>query len=239
LNNPDLLEGVVPAQNEAARGAPDRAEDLARGAGGHAVRGKARDEVLDFVARFLYRQGVRPNHLTLAQVPVYALMIHAGYHQRLWAFAILQAVVILLDGLDGTVARRMGVQSRKGAYLDAAFDLFGIVLVMVVAIWVFPEYSLILVALLVGNLLLYFQNWLLDEKAVSFVRGPIVLGLIAERQWPGVFAWAVLVPLAVTVLIIVVRMVVRPRRDLEGPPAVFRGPPPYRPGFKAEEDRRE
>lgn len=194
------------------------------------MRGKARDEVLDWLARFLYRLGVRPNHLTLAQIPVYAFMIYTGFTGRLWVFAVLQMLVISLDGLDGTVARRMGIQSRGGAYLDAAFDLFGIVLVMVVAIYAFPAYASPLGLLLVMNLLLYYQNYRLDEKAVSYVRGPVVLGLLAERQWPGILWVAIWVPLVATVLIIVVRLLRQPRPE---PPHEVRGPPPYRPGFKA------
>ncbi len=194
------------------------------------MRGKARDEVLDWLARFLFRLGVRPNHLTLAQTPVYVVMIYTGFTGRIWIFGFLQLLVIFLDGLDGTVARRMGIQSRGGAYLDAAFDLFGIVLVMAVAIHAFPAYASPLGLLLVTNLLLYYQNYRLDEKAVSYVRGPVVLGLLAERHWPGVMWIAIWVPLAVTVLIVVVRMVRQPRPV---PPHEVKGPPPYRPGFKA------
>lgn len=198
------------------------------------MRGKARDEVFDWIARFLYRHGVRPNHLTLAQVPVYVLMIYTGFTGRLFTFAILQLLVILLDGLDGTVARRMGIQSRAGAYLDAVFDLFGIVLVMVVAIWVHPLYTIGIVALLLSNLLLYYQNYLLDEKAVSYVRGPIVLGIVAETYWPGVLTFVIAVPLVVTVAILLVRALI-PKRTA---PLEPEGPPPFSPGFKAGGEER-
>lgn len=199
-------------------------------------RGKARDHVFSWFARFLHRLGVRPNHLTLAQIPVYAIMIHAGFQERLWEFAIWQTLIIVLDGMDGTLARRMGVQSRRGAYLDAVFDLFGIVVVMVVAIYVHPLYSLSLLALFLANFLLYYQNYLLDEKAVSFVRGPIVLGILAEFYWPGVLSFAIGVPLVVTMLILLVRLIKRP---MVPPPHAARGPAPYRPGFKADRVQRD
>ncbi len=191
--------------------------------------GKARDAVFSWFARFLSRLGVRPNHLTLAQIPVYAIMIHAGFQGRLVAFAVWQMLIIVLDGMDGTLARRMGVQSRRGAYLDAVFDLFGIVVVMIVAIYTHPAYTAPLLALFLVNFLLYYQNYRLDEKAVSFVRGPVVLGILAEFYWPGVLSFAIGVPLVATLLILVVRMVKRP---VTPPPHVKRGPPPYRPGFK-------
>jgi phosphatidylglycerophosphate synthase len=196
-------------------------------------RVKARDEVLDMLASGMRRVGIRPNHLTLMQVPVYFFMVRAGIQHDLYLFGVLQLLVMALDGLDGTLARRMGIQSRAGAYLDAAFDLFGIVLVMLVAIHVQPHYSVLLMLVLVLNLLLYFQNYLLDEKAVSYVRGPIVVGIVAEGYWPGILLFAIWIPLIVTAVLLLVRVMRKPRA-LPGPV----GPPPYRPGFSAPPRRK-
>lgn len=212
--------------SEAGPGRPVMDRSAVESDPGH---GKARDTVFSWFAHFLSRLGVRPNHLTLAQIPVYAIMIHAGFQGRLFAFAIWQMLIIVLDGMDGTLARQMGVQSRRGAYLDAVFDLFGIVVVMIVAIYTHMHYLVPLLALFFVNFLLYYQNYLLDEKAVSFVRGPVVLGILAEFYWPGVLWFAIGVPLVATVLILVVRMVTRPAAS---PPHAKEGPPPYRPGFK-------
>ena len=191
---------------------------------------KARDKVFVAIARGMHRLGIRPNHLTLAQVPVYVLMVDAGLHGRLFAFAMYQALVMALDGMDGTLARRLGLASRSGAILDAAFDVVGIVLVVVVAAHIHPSYAVWLYILLAANLLLYAQNYRLDEKAVSYVRGPVVLGMYLELRWTGILWFAIVVPLAVTAIILLVRAVRSPlpaRPDAEGPA-------PYRPGFSVE-----
>lgn len=193
------------------------------------VGGSARDKIFDAIARGLYRVGIRPNHLTLAQVPIYGLMVYEGFRGNLVLFGVYQIVIMVLDGMDGTLARRMGIASRSGAILDAVFDLAGIVLVVIVAAHIHPDYAFWLYLTLATNLALYGQNYLLDEKAVSYIRGPVVLGMYLELRWPGIFWFGIVIPLVTSVLILVIRQTVRPweERREEPPP----GPPPYRPGF--------
>lgn len=192
---------------------------------------KARDRALHALARGMYGIGLRPNHLTLLQVPVYAIMIWEGIHGHLIRFGLWQLVIMVLDGMDGTLARRMDLASRSGAILDAVFDLFGIVVVIGVAAYVHPEYTWWLVVLLATNLLLYGQNYQLDEKAVSYVRGPIVVGQWLELHYPGVMAVAIGIPLVTSSLIILVRWATD--RKEEAPPGK---PEPYQPGFSLRRD---
>lgn len=192
---------------------------------------KARDRVFDALAKAMYRIGLRPNHLTLLQVPVYAVMIWHGVHGHLVAFGMWQLLIMLLDGMDGTLARRMGVASRSGAVLDAVFDLFGIIVVVAVAAYIHPHYAVWLWVTLGVNLALYAQNGWLDEKAVSYVRGPVVIGMYVETLYPGIMWVSLLVPLVSASVILVVRGLFRPVPPAEHLPA------PFHPGFSVEEGK--
>lgn len=196
---------------------------------------KARDKVFNWFAGALHRLGVRPNHLTLGQIPIYALMVKSGFEGDLWAFGWYQVAIMVLDGMDGTLARRMGTASRSGAYLDAAFDIVGIILVVVVASHLYPSYAVWIWAALAANLALYAQNWHLDEKAVSYVRGPLVLAMYFEVMFPGIFWFGVMVPLVVSTIIVLTRLVRSPEPSPK--PGTITGPPAYRPGFSSPRKR--
>ncbi len=189
---------------------------------------KARDRVFDAAARLMYGVGLRPNHLTLLQVPVYFMMVWDGIHGRLIAFGFWQLLVMVLDGMDGTLARRMDLASRSGAILDAVFDLFGIVVVIAVAAYVHPDYAIWLWITLAANLGLYAQNAWLDEKAVSYVRGPVVMATYIETLYPGMMWVGLLIPLVSAGIILLVRTFVTPSKPLAGLPE------PYHPGFSLE-----
>lgn len=125
-------------------------------------------------ARFLLRHGVRPNHFTFAQAPLMAFQIWAAYMGWAWAFALTAIPIIVLDGGDGILARVGGLTSKAGARLDATFDVLGIATVMWGAAQFHPGHWLLFAILFAGNLLLYGQNRLVGEKAVSYVRGPVL-----------------------------------------------------------------
>lgn len=132
------------------------------------------------IARGMLARGVHPNHLTFAQVPVFAAEIYAATQGWNWAFVSLILLVMALDGGDGILARTGGLQSRKGAVLDSTFDTIGIAVVMWGAAQFFPEAETWLFVLFLMNALLFLQNALLEEKMISYVRGPIILSV----AWP-------------------------------------------------------
>jgi phosphatidylglycerophosphate synthase len=78
--------------------------------------------------------GVRSNHITGASFVLIATGFPLAFYfeQYLWAFIAL-AVHILLDGMDGPMARLEGKQSSGGAMLDMANDLTGMVVVVITA----------------------------------------------------------------------------------------------------------
>lgn len=137
------------------------------------------DRRYERVARWCLDHGIRPNHLTFLQVPVFTGMVWAALTGEPWWFFGLSWFVVLLDGGDGILARVGGMQSRAGALLDAGMDTVGIAVVMWGASRFFLDWAAwVLAGLFVLNLLLYGQNQILGEKVVSYVRGPVIVPIV-------------------------------------------------------------
>lgn len=75
------------------------------------------------VARLLDRLHVTPNMITLIGTSfscgISVLFLARGY---LWLGAVLLAVVLLFDSVDGILARMTGTSSDFGAFLDSTLD---------------------------------------------------------------------------------------------------------------------
>lgn len=125
-------------------------------------------------ARWMLAHGVHPNHFTFLQIPVFAFTILAAEERWAWPFALTILFVMVLDGGDGILARVGNLQSRAGAVLDATFDLLGIAILMWGCTKFFPGWDGWIMTLLLANGLLFLQNALLEDKVVSYVRGPMV-----------------------------------------------------------------
>jgi phosphatidylglycerophosphate synthase len=146
------------------------------------VRAKRRregtyDRFFERWARWLLARGVHPNHFTFLQLPVFGAEIWAATHGHRWLFVSLIALVIILDGGDGILARVGKMQSRTGAVLDATFDTVGIAIVVWGASQFAPDAETWLWLLFLGNALLFVQNALLEEKIISYLRGPVLIGV--------------------------------------------------------------
>lgn len=168
--------------------------------------GLVEENVFDPLAWRLYRAGVRPNHFTFAQVPVYAAQAWFGWHGALPWFAAAVVFGIALDGADGIMARRTGHVTPKGRLLDALFDLLGIGVVLLVTALLHPDlgrWSLLLGA---ANVLVYYQNEVRGEKTVAYTRGPVLVGLLLEPNYAGALGIGVGLPLAVAALILMGRL---------------------------------
>src|SRR5688500_1434032 len=88
------------------------------------------DELLTSGARWLIARGARPNHITFLQLPVLLGEVVAVKFGWRTVFVGLIALVILLDALDGVLARVGRMETKAGAVLDALFDTLGIAVVM-------------------------------------------------------------------------------------------------------------
>jgi phosphatidylglycerophosphate synthase len=82
---------------------------------------RVRGVILGPMLRIMARLGLRPDHLTvlslsagLAFCPIYLYSIP-------WALAAL-ALHVILDGLDGPLARHLDVASRSGSFTDSMAD---------------------------------------------------------------------------------------------------------------------
>ncbi|MGB1585704.1 MAG: CDP-alcohol phosphatidyltransferase family protein [Thermoplasmatota archaeon] len=137
------------------------------------------------VAKWLLERGVHPNHLTFAQIPVFAVEVWAAQNGHAWIFISSILLVIALDGGDGILARTGNLQSRKGAILDSTFDTVGIAIIMWGAAQFFPEAESWFLWLFVGNAVVYLQNALLDEKMVTYLRGPTLIAIAWPNFLPG------------------------------------------------------
>ncbi len=153
-------------------------------------------------AQWLLVRGVRPNHFTFLQGPVYVGMMWAAMEAKAWTFVLLGNLVIILDGGDGILARVGGLQSRMGALLDAAFDTIGIAVVVWGGSRFFPDWWPLFAALFIFNVLLYVQNDILGQKAVSYVRGPVLIAIV----FPETLYVAVAVAFFIVAWLILARM---------------------------------
>jgi phosphatidylglycerophosphate synthase len=152
-------------------------------------------------ARWLLSRGIHPNHLTFLQIPVFALQIIAAVHGWRYVFAYSTFLIIVLDGGDGILARVGRLQSKAGAVLDSTFDTLGIAIIMLGATRFYPDQTTWLMFLFLGNIILFLQNALLNEKVIAYLRGPIAIAVAyPDTLWGGL-----LVPTVVIGVLLVLR----------------------------------
>lgn len=152
-------------------------------------------------ARWLLAHRVHPNHVTFLQLPVFALQIVAAIHGWALPFAFSTLLIIVLDGGDGILARVGRLQTRAGAVLDSTFDTLGIAIIMWGATRFYPEEAAWLMFLFLGNIMLFLQNALLNEKVIAYLRGPIAIAV----AWPDALWGGLVVPTVVIAVLLTMR----------------------------------
>lgn len=132
--------------------------------------------------------GVSPNHLTLA-----ALLAGLAFCPLfLWrppaAFAFL-VLHVLLDGLDGPLARHTGAASNRGSFADTLSDQIVVALTTLTLIYaghigIIPGglyiflYTMVVVFAMVRNALAIPYSWLVRPRYVVFVWMAIEVSLL-------------------------------------------------------------
>ena len=179
--------------------------------------GQEREKVFDNLAWFLHRHGVRPNHISFLQIPVYAAMLWTGFRAvndnitMIWIFGWLQVLAFLIDGADGILARRTGTVSRRGHLLDEIFDIAGIG----ITIWIVSihhgDKAQWLFALLMINFFVYIQNEIQGTKSITYTRGPLTIGFVFEYYFEGLLNIGIALPLIFGVLLLFSRVAWRKR----------------------------
>jgi phosphatidylglycerophosphate synthase len=159
------------------------------------MKGVGNEKAFDALAWRLYKAGVRPDHLTFLQVPVYILLVATVWRAEedplrwlLW-FAILQVLVTVIDGADGILARRTGTATRRGHLLDSLFDIVGIGITIWAAAHLHPGVAQWALALLLVNFLVYLQNEIQGTKSITYTRGPVTFGLYLQTLEPETMLW--------------------------------------------------
>lgn len=177
--------------------------------------GQEREKIFDHLAWKLHRAGVRPDHISFLQIPVYAVMIAVGWSAdtttERWIFGWLQVLAFMIDGADGILARRTGTVTKHGHLLDSIFDIAGIGLTIWVVAKHHPLLGQWLFGLLLVNFLVYLQNEIQGSKSVTYTRGPVTIGFVFELYTPGVLLIGIALPLFFGVVLLFTRITWRQR----------------------------
>jgi phosphatidylglycerophosphate synthase len=152
-------------------------------------------------AKWLLAHGIHPNHFTFLQLPVFVLQILAAVQGWRLVFAFSTLLIIVLDGGDGILARVGRLQSKAGAVLDSTFDTLGIAIVMWGATRFYPDQTTWLMFLFLGNVVLFLQNALLNEKVIGYLRGPIAISV----AYPQTLVGGLVIPTIVISFLLIVR----------------------------------
>jgi len=110
---------------------------------------EARTRFFRPVCSYLHRYGITADHLTLAGLyPMLFLFFPMFYLRlRIMGYFIL-GFHLLMDAIDGPMARFQGVQGNKGALLDMVDDLTGMGVVVITAVhfgYLFPFIGMVYV----------------------------------------------------------------------------------------------
>ena len=153
----------------------------------------------------LERAGIRghvpPDAFTWAGL---ALAAAAGFAFARGAFSSAAWLVLLsgaTDVVDGRIARALRIDSRYGAFLDAALDRYGEVFVFLGLLWYFSAFPLAVMAIFLavaGSLLVSYTRASGESLGIDFDGGVmqraermvgISLAGIADRPLTRVFGW--------------------------------------------------
>ncbi len=121
--------------------------------------------------------GIKPNHLTAMQFPFSAAMCVSLIYGKVSIAILCMVFALMLDGMDGLLARSTNQETRRGHVFDKSADIFGIVMMLVGIAIGFPGSLGLCVSLGVINIMLYVTNEIKDMKAPIIERQeePIVL----------------------------------------------------------------
>lgn len=110
------------------------------------------DRVTYPLVRALAAAGVSPVVVSVAGVVFAACAASLIVAGRTWPAGVLVVLSGLCDALDGTLARRAGRASVRGAFLDSTLDRIGETVLLLAFVWRFA-YGRPVVALLAASLL--------------------------------------------------------------------------------------
>jgi len=149
-----------------------------------------RGRVLRPFLTVLNRCGIKPDHLTLISLVTGLLFCPLFFWWKELAFGLL-LLHVLLDGLDGPLARHLNVASRRGSFTDTICDqsvIAGCTITLMFAgtIGIIPGtlyvflYTVVVLFAMVRNALKIPYSWLVRPRFAVY------LWLLVETYlWPG------------------------------------------------------
>ena len=165
-----------------------------------------RAKFLDPLLKMLAALGVTENHITVVGL-LCGLAFPVVYHWVVpWLAFVLLLSQVVLDGLDGPLARYRGTASDRGSFTDTMVDQVVVTVVMITMIWVghaglWPGvlyivfYLLVVTFAFIRNALREPYSWLVRPRFVVF------LWLLVEVYlWPGTLDWVLWLAVAVLAL---------------------------------------
>lgn len=157
---------------------------------------RLRGEWLDPVLRFLTRTRFIPDHITLVSLISGVLFVPCWLLSHPWWAIFFLLLHVLLDGLDGPLARFQGVDSQRGSFTDSFCDQVVVSIVTITLmsqsppwldIWGGSLFILLYVSVLaiamVRNALHTPYSWLVRPRFFFFGAIPIELLGASNLVW--------------------------------------------------------
>lgn len=121
--------------------------------------------------------GVKPNHITAMQFPLSILMFWFLINKNISSAGLVLLFVLILDGLDGQLARITKQETRFGHVLDKTADIFCILLMLAGIALCSPQSFNFCTSLGVVNLFLFITNEVKGPFFYTAARDAGFLGL--------------------------------------------------------------
>jgi phosphatidylglycerophosphate synthase len=119
-----------------------------------------RDNLFSPLADALHFFRLSPNSVSLAGV-ILAVFAGISLESHFWA-AVLISVSLLLDGVDGVVARKFNQESVGGEYVDVVCDTFGLLFIVSAAVFYgYAHFSIVLAY----SIMLLVYTWISAKRS--------------------------------------------------------------------------
>jgi len=132
-----------------------------------------RDKFFKKLTRFLTKNNIKANHISYLGILFALVAIVFDSENWLWFFIFI-SLYLLMDGIDGSVARLSGQTHNGGSLVDIFADQIGIVLIPAAAIYHLQVDGVISLLFATGYLVLIafvtYENELNNYKQRKFIR---------------------------------------------------------------------
>ncbi len=167
-----------------------------------------KDRLLGTFAQYLHSKDIHPNTLSIIGA-LAAVLVPVSIEIGVILPVLLIIIHLLLDGIDGILARTCGLKSVSGSIIDSVCDHIGIIFISLAISIAFPDYRLITIIFVIAYTLLVLLAY-----AMSFLKSPfkyiirprlyVYIAFMADLLFGGRTAFAVLTVSAILLAIQVI-----------------------------------